>query len=506
MTDTVQRSLLISFLIILSLIASVSDSYYFLLLASAASACIFLYLICRLLQRGQLSRFLLLSSLSCGAWLSVGFVQSYLNFRDSEISVESFSRLFSSTSILISPSLYSLAFSFALAFILAVSIVAELAWLQRQEYKFRMILLSYLVQVPNSFYRVSLFLVSSALFFVSVSGLFAVRGLDEKYYSDAGNLPWWFAAVELLIGVLPLLIPLFLRRVVNSISIVDVTLLIYSFVIGLYFYVLRGRFGFLSYFLLLGGSALSLSNIRIRFTRALLVKSVIAFLILYALSPLVQATFAYINILRYQAGVTTTPFEILSDYLDFVASPVDVSSAIDRSTNNLAARPLVLWPLASSIQMWLDGTNISLIGFEDLVNSFLNALPRFFVPFKGSLFLQEDLLYSSFPFSSVDTADSPYLYAFASFGLAGLAVYPVAIFVVYSVALRISVEVGNSALALWPKRMFLLFATSQFFVFAILSYGELATTGLIRAFVVITLPALLLFLWLSLVQKRKSSI
>ncbi|HMN15795.1 MAG TPA: hypothetical protein PKD55_26050 [Bellilinea sp.] len=93
-----------------------------------------------------------------------------------------------------------------------------------------------------------------------------------------------------------------------------------------------------------------------------------------------------------------------------------------RSAYNLASRPLVASPLAKCIALPAEQKNF-LLG-ENLFNSAVWALPRAIFPDKTRYPIQEDLLYSSFPVGTEDTADSPYLYAYADFGYVGIIIYP----------------------------------------------------------------------------------
>ena len=492
MSERATRTLLISLIIALALISAATNSYYTLLFTSAFAACTFLYLLYRLFQNRQLTRFLLVSSLACGAWLSTGFLQSYLNISKIEFPIENFPDLFTWTSTLVNPSLYSLAFSYAIAFILGMTFIADQTWLQKEEYEFTLILRTYVIKAPTVLYQAILLLISIILSYVSTSNLYAVRGLNENYYSEADILPWWFVAVNIILGMLPVLLALMLQKGKHRMSLTSNLLLAYSIAIGIYYYLLMGRFGFLSYFLLIGSSSLIIYGKKAKLTWSLVVKISLFLIALNSLIPFISNTFSYINILRYQTGLSLSPVEIIMGYVRFITSPAETYAAAQKANINLASRPLVLWPLASSIQMFLDNTNNSLIGFEDILNSFLNSLPRFIIPFKGELFLQEQLLYRSFPFSYVDTADSPYLYAFASFGLGGILIYPVAVSVFYYLSLKVSKKVAHSMLPSFLKTYFLLFTLSQLLSFAILSYGELSTTGIIRKFVVIILIAIAL--------------
>jgi hypothetical protein len=94
-----------------------------------------------------------------------------------------------------------------------------------------------------------------------------------------------------------------------------------------------------------------------------------------------------------------------------------------RSAENLASRPLVAHPLAKS--MALPGAQKSFLLGENLINSAIWALPSAIMSDKKRYPIQEDLLYAHFPMGTEDTADSPYLYAYADFGYAGVVLYPV---------------------------------------------------------------------------------
>ena len=93
-----------------------------------------------------------------------------------------------------------------------------------------------------------------------------------------------------------------------------------------------------------------------------------------------------------------------------------------RSAANLASRPLVAQPLAKCMALPSEHKNF-LLG-ENLFNSAVWAIPRFIFPDKVRYPIQEDLLYANFPVGTEDTADSPYLYAYADFGYAGIIIYP----------------------------------------------------------------------------------
>jgi hypothetical protein len=94
-----------------------------------------------------------------------------------------------------------------------------------------------------------------------------------------------------------------------------------------------------------------------------------------------------------------------------------------RSAENLASRPLVAHPLAKS--MALPETRKRFILGENILNSAIWAIPSTFISDKKRYPIQEGLFYKHFPIGTADTADSPYLYAYADFGYVGVFIYPV---------------------------------------------------------------------------------
>ena len=94
-----------------------------------------------------------------------------------------------------------------------------------------------------------------------------------------------------------------------------------------------------------------------------------------------------------------------------------------RSAVNLASRPLVAHPLAKSMAL-PDARKRFILG-ENLINSAIWAIPSTIISDKSRYPIQENLLYKHFPIGTTDTADSPYLYAYADFGYFGGFIYPV---------------------------------------------------------------------------------
>jgi len=153
--------------------------------------------------------------------------------------------------------------------------------------------------------------------------------------------------------------------------------------------------------------------------------------------------------------------------------------------------------------MSLLGLNNGYLYFQDIINSTLNSLPRFVFQNKSQLLLQEALLYSYFPFSDVDTADSPALYSFASFWLFGSLLYPLFILTLYLAFLRFAIFVSHLTSWYVPS----IFSLSPLVIFATNSYPELGTTGLIRGFFLV--PAVFIGGWVliyALITKKRVSL
>lgn len=93
-----------------------------------------------------------------------------------------------------------------------------------------------------------------------------------------------------------------------------------------------------------------------------------------------------------------------------------------RSAENLATRPLVAHPLATSMALAANRKDF-LVG-QNIINSAIWSIPSIIFPEKRKYPIQENLLYANFPIGIADTADSPYLYAYADFGYFGIFIYP----------------------------------------------------------------------------------
>ncbi|WP_413404232.1 MULTISPECIES: hypothetical protein [unclassified Synechococcus] len=492
-----KRLFLLGSLVPLFLISSVWNTYTFLLFSSSISVCVYLLCLIAIVINKQYYRYLLISGLFSGFWISLGFIQSFSSGNFSFLSNDEFAAIFYNSSIKITPGLFSLAVAYMCTYVFVLNFISNFNIVRRAEYRFDGYLKIILKSLPSSYLRLGLFAFSLILTYISLSGLFVVRGFAGK--ESSSGLPWWFVFGNLAIGLVPILIGLVISRSRHNLKInfFDKLITFYTFAIGVYFSVLQGRKSLYTFFISSLFAWLLIERPNITLSRSFIFKILFAISSFLILLPFVFKTFAYVNVLR-SANFAVNPASLLTNYLSFISTESVLSAALEKTTQNLVSRPLVLKPLAQVIHMYLEGTYQGLIGFQDLINSFLNSLPSFIFPFKSSLILQENLLYRYFPVGNTDTADSPFLFSFASFGVLGLIIYPSAMALMYTFCFN---YVGLVNKCPWPHyvvSIYLLFVASQALYISIRSFAEIATTGLYRIVTVV------MILGLPLVLSRRS--
>ncbi len=457
-------------------VASIANNYFYLLLTVIACFGISLFLIYKVIGNVHISRFYLLSSLAGGAWVSAGFIQSASYFVRE---YRPFASLFYASSVKIDVRDYALAFSYVFLFIAASSLLSRFSFVTYSEKIFEYYCIRKLRLISLRSWSLILVSVIVVLFVVSFLGLISMRGLGAEHLSDQGIIPWWYVMITFLISALPLLISQVLscrKKIFSS----PILIAIIGFIVGLYYSSLSGRFATVAFLLLIPFSWLVIQRPPLRISLRIVLTAIFGGLAVLSLFSYINIFFVFLNTTREQQGVYTNPLIFLQSFLDFASSPNIVSQALDNSDENLVSRPLLLWPLAASIHMVAEGLNSDYLYFADFFSSIQNSLPRFIIPWKGELIFSEELLYSRFPFASVDTADSPYLYSFASFGILGVLFYPIVIAAIYSLFLRFIVFCSQYGVSLVPA-----IASSIMLInFAIISYGELSTTALLRNFIV----------------------
>lgn len=491
--------------IILSLAAAESNSHLFLTATSITSLITYLYVLYEILELGQAYRFFMIASISCAVWVTLGFLQSAYYMMS--LGITSFTDLFPSWSLWVPIDVrdYALAFAYLYSFVFASALISRTPLLQNLESTYFTRIICRLSRVSLSTWSLILAIVSAILFAISFLNLFAIRGLASQFASDAGvgRLPWWFPVVLFIRLLLPLLVA---RVLVSARSIfsLPVGIGLLGLLSGLYFAALSGRSAIIALIV----STIYCWWIFERPSDGLRRIGAFRLTVLLILSPILIPFFVtLINFtfyLRYQALGTVDPFVLISAFFEFLNADQVVEDIGASMTANLVSRPLVLWPLAASIKMSILGLNEGYIFFQDIWNSLLFSIPRPLYPDKENLSLMEGLLYTYFPFSNVDTADSPYLFSFASFGLYGLFVYPIFMATVYALFLGLVSYASNRT----NPVLYGIITLPTLAGFAILSYGEMTTAEFIRNFAVPSIFVILLKL-ISLVvlpSAKKSAI
>ncbi|SDD62270.1 hypothetical protein SAMN05216464_10298 [Mucilaginibacter pineti] len=114
------------------------------------------------------------------------------------------------------------------------------------------------------------------------------------------------------------------------------------------------------------------------------------------------------------------------------------AAASDKTTANLASRPLLAMPLAICMQFPRPQFSYG----ENLRNSAIWAIPGPLFPNKKDYPVQEGLLYKYFPIGDVDVADSIYLTSYTEFSWAGILIYPLLIYCLWNLVLTIIASVN----------------------------------------------------------------
>lgn len=482
------RTLLLIVPIIIALSVADSNNHLALIVGSTLSVLIYLYLLIDLLERGEGFRFYFAAALFCAFWTTLGVLQSASSM--STLGLSSFPDLFSINSLWFSIDVrdYALASAYLYSFVLACYFFSRLKLVVKAENCFRAGILPCLTSVSLNVWSFWTLALSITLWIISFLGIFSVRGIAVDFEFGPGGTAWWFPFLFLLISLLPFPVTRLIASIKNPFS-PHSLIAVFGLLTSIYLAAVNGRRAILFTMATLLYSWFLFESPTHFFRRIGSKKLVILIIIAFVFLPFALKLIDFTQFIRSEAGFSSDPLSYINQFLEFIQSDV-VDEASEISEENLAFRPLILWPLAASIKMSLLGINNGYIGFQDIVNSFLNALPRPLYPFKANLILQEGLLYTYFPFSDVDTADSPHLYAFTSFGLFGLIVYPLFLLVIYLLFLAI---LQSSFPRAYPLPVIIL-TISTLLSFAVPSYAESSTSGIIRK---LLLPAIFLLAWKS---------
>lgn len=461
--------------IILALIGAEANKVSFFALCSALSLGVFLYRIFDLLEQSQGHRVFLVAALSTAAWTTLGFLQSAV--LQAELGIRDFSHVFGSALwIRFDIREYAWATAFLYTFVLVCELFSKLPAVRRLEDSVILPILSRLKKIKDSSWTCLFAAYTALMFALSLGGIFSVRGFSDQVEGVGGR--WWFPLIQTLLALLPLMTSWTVLRVKSLFSWHFIVFLL-GLPIVLFTASFRGRsltvffLASLIYYALLVEKPSELARRIGKWRLMILAVSSLTFF---------SIVFSFINFLQFirqEAGGSSTAFQFLALYFDFLQSS-EVQDATETLRWNLLSRPLLLWPLAASIKMSILGINEGYLYFQDIINSSLNSIPGPLYPYKGGLRLAEGLLYQAFPFSDVDAADSPALFAFASFGVLGLIIYPAFMLLPY-VSFLLVVRHSLRWAPFLPVS-FLCLGTIGWY--ATKGYSESATTNLIRSFLV----------------------
>ena len=491
-----KRQFLLLFLAICFVLAAISGSYLMLLSVCAIAFISFAVIIYNILSRDFRYRFFLLSGLFGGLWLTLGFLISYSQSYD--LNETTFRLLYEEILInsTVDVSSYSLAFSYALLYILFADFFSNATFLKNAELK---LLAAFQEIQPNTFFVHNFKYFTSVLsllisLYVSVSfaGLFQNRSISNNSII-ASSLPWWHPLLTSLLSLFPPLISILIFTKTRKSAWVYL-IAICGFLTGFYFAAIAGRMSIIAFFAQLATSCFALRIFKQRLK--LDIRLITAFIVLIFALYLIGLVTSFLQHIR--GSITEVNpiilFDLFLEYLNNENSLSDSSVA-----DNLSSRTLLLWPLAAAISMSDNRPNIDYMYFQDIWNSFLNTIPGPLFPEKSSIIVNENLLYRYFPFAdfNIDCADTPFIYAFGSFGILGIFIYPLIISLGYYLSILIVVNI-SSLLPGFLRSFCLFFAISILITFSTICSTEVQLTTIFRylempvVFTLLFLPFLIL--------------
>jgi len=439
----------------------------------------FMVIIYNILSRDFQFRFYLLSGLFGGLWITSGFLISYSQSYD--LNETTFRLLCSDTLInnaTVDVTSYSLALSYGLIYILVADFLSNATYLRKAELK----LISAFQQIrPNTFFvdnfkyfTLILCLLISLYASVSFAGLFQNRSISN-YSIIESSLPWWHPLLTSLLSLFPPLISIVVFTKTRKSAWIYL-IIILGFLTGFYFAAIAGRSSIVVFFAQLATSCFALRIFKQRLKLDIrLIMTVIVLMFALYLIGLVTSFLQYIRVSTTEVNPIIL-FDLFLNYLNYQSVLSDSSIS-----DNLSSRPLLLWPLAAAISMSDNRPNIDYMYFQDIWNSFLTTIPGPLFPEKSSIIVNENLLYRYFPFAdyNIDVADTPFLYAFASFGVLGIFIYPLIISLGYYLSISIVVHI-SSLLPAFLRSFCLLFAISILITFSTVSCSEIQLTTIFR--------------------------
>ena len=172
--------------------------------------------------------------------------------------------------------------------------------------------------------------------------------------------------------------------------------------------------------------------------------------------PQLLVFFQYIRTLNI---VDLSLINLYSLYLQFIQDSQLLDQIGNSQTLNLVTRPLLHSVLAFLVRI----DNLTFTGFQDLHDSFLQALPSFVVGSKAGLYGSKGLLVEATGID-IDWISSPPTMSYLSFGIIGFLLYPlfyVVIFYLYSTLVLSLLKIRFSPIVLIIFFAFLLSNVTQ---------------------------------------------
>lgn len=173
------------------------------------------------------------------------------------------------------------------------------------------------------------------------------------------------------------------------------------------------------------------------------------------------------------------------------------ATARESTVQNLAARPMILHPLARIMSLEYPQRTPPIWGV-DFRNSFLWSIPRKIYPNKFNFAVQEGLVYERFGLYYKDTTDAIWLSSFIDFHIFGIFTHTIFLLALWFFSVKILVYMNSSTIA---AAMYL-----GFFSAFTMSIGEGAMIGwfvLFRTVIIVLVCYLLIKSALSLFQEKR---
>ena len=329
-----------------------------------------------------------------------------------------------------------------------------------------------------------------------ITNVISYRGYAIEGF-DLGVIPWYIPMLELLFALHILLNGLalsqFLHNRKNSLIVIGIVLA--SCFIVLFIYFTKGRAALIScvvlHFIWLCFFYGNLPKLKLIIPAVVIIIPII--LIGSMLNNFMRGAESGLTDVR-SVGIATVMGEAIDTFFNDKSIQENES---ERSADNLSTRPLVANPLAKA--MALEPEKKEFMLGENLLNSFIWALPSVIYSDKSNVKVQEDLYYQYFPIGTQDTADSIYLYAYMDFSFVGFIIYPLVITALWAISLWIA------SLRVMPSFVIMIFISGWIPLFSlnIGEWGMIGWFGNLRNLIIMLFICIPLVRLFSIIQRIK---